>query len=132
MVADARYAFLLGEAGEDAALAPLLCALRIGWRALGMAGDGEVLGLYGFGAAAHIVAQVARWQGRAVFAFTRPGDLATQAFARGLGAAGAGGSDEMPPHRLDAALIFATVGDLVPSRYRPSARAGAWSAPEAM
>ena len=98
------------------ALAPLLCAGLIGWRSLVIAGDGKKLGLYGFGAAAHIVAQVAKWQGRSVFAFTRPGDVATQAFARRLGATWAGGSDEMPPEPLDAAIIFATVGDLVPWR----------------
>ena len=85
VIADARYSFPLGEAGEDVALAPLLCAGLIGWRSLVMAGEGRSLGIYGFGAAAHIVAQVARWQGRAVFAFTRPQDLATQAFARQLG-----------------------------------------------
>jgi len=113
-IADARFAFPLGETGDDVALAPLLCAGLIGWRSLAMAGEGKALGLYGFGAAAHIVAQVARWQGRSVFAFTRPGDTATQAFARGLGATWAGGSDEMPPQPLDAAIIFATVGDLVP------------------
>ena len=119
VIADARYAFPLGEHGpgawhDDAAIAPLLCAGLIGWRALGMCGDGKALGLYGFGAAAHIVAQVARWQGKSVYAFTRPGDLKTQAFARSLGAAWAGGSDEMPPQPLDAAIIFATLGDLVP------------------
>jgi alcohol dehydrogenase, propanol-preferring len=113
-IADARFAFPLGEAGSDVALAPLLCAGLIGWRSLVIAGDGKNLGLYGYGAAAHIVAQVAKWQGRSVFAFTRPGDVATQAFARRLGATWAGGSDEMPPERLDAAIIFATVGDLVP------------------
>ena len=113
-VADARFAFPLGEAGTDESLAPLLCAGLIGWRALKIAGDGKALGLYGFGAAAHILAQVAKWQGRLVFAFTRPGDKATQAFARSLGATWAGGSDEMPPQSLDAAIIFATVGDLVP------------------
>jgi propanol-preferring alcohol dehydrogenase len=114
VVADARFAFPLGEAGGDAEMAPLLCAGLIGWRSLGVAGEGKVLGLYGFGAAAHIVAQAAQWQGRTVYAFTRPGDLATQAFARSLGAVWAGGSDEMPPEPLDAAIIFATVGDLVP------------------
>ncbi len=114
VVADARFAFPLGEAGDDAALAPLLCAGLIGWRSLEIAGPGKALGLYGFGAAAHIIAQVARWQGRSVYAFTRPGDLATQAFARSLGAVWAGGSDTMPPEPLDAAIIFATVGDLVP------------------
>ncbi|PTT93199.1 alcohol dehydrogenase [Pelomonas sp. HMWF004] len=113
-VADARFAFPLGEAGSDESLAPLLCAGLIGWRALAIAGDGKNLGLYGFGAAAHILAQVARWQGRSVFAFTRPGDHATQDFARSLGATWAGGSDELPPHALDAAIIFATVGDLIP------------------
>jgi propanol-preferring alcohol dehydrogenase len=113
-IADARFAFPLGEDGNDEALAPLLCAGLIGWRALGIAGDGKKLGLYGFGAAAHILAQVAKWQGRSVYAFTRPGDTTTQAFARSLGANWAGGSDEMPPEPLDAAIIFATVGDLVP------------------
>jgi len=113
-IADARYAFPLGEVGDDAALAPLLCAGLIGWRALKIAGEGKRLGLYGFGAAAHIIAQVAKWQKRLVFAFTRPGDVATQNFARSLGAVWAGGSDEMPPEQLDAAIIFATVGALVP------------------
>lgn len=115
VIADARYAFPLGETGADVALAPLLCAGLIGWRSLGIAGDGKRLGLYGFGAAAHIVAQVAKWQGRSVFAFTRPGDLTTQAFARRLGAIWAGGSDEMPPEPLDAAIIYAPVGALVPA-----------------
>jgi alcohol dehydrogenase, propanol-preferring len=113
-IADARYAFPLGEIGSDVALAPLLCAGLIGWRSLVIAGAGKKLGLYGFGAAAHIVAQVAKSQGRAVFAFTRPGDVTTQAFARRLGAVWTGGSDEMPPEPLDAAIIYATVGDLVP------------------
>jgi len=113
-VADARFAFPLGEAGSDVSLAPLLCAGLIGWRSLVIAGEGAKLGLYGFGAAAHILAQVAHWQGRSVFAFTRPGDAATQAFARSLGAVWAGGSDEAPPEPLDAAIIFATAGDLVP------------------
>jgi propanol-preferring alcohol dehydrogenase len=113
-IADARYAFPLGESGSDEALAPLLCAGLIGWRSLVIAGDGKRLGLYGFGAAAHIIAQVARWQGRSVFAFTRSGDATTQAFARELGAIWAGGSDEPPPERLDAAIIFAPIGGLVP------------------
>jgi propanol-preferring alcohol dehydrogenase len=113
-IVDARYAFPLGEVGDDVALAPLLCAGLIGWRSLKIAGDGTRLGLYGFGAAGHIVAQVARSQGRSVFAFTRPGDLATQAFARSLGAAWAGGSDERPPELLDAAIVFAPAGELVP------------------
>ncbi|HEY0203416.1 MAG TPA: zinc-dependent alcohol dehydrogenase family protein [Acetobacteraceae bacterium] len=124
VVADARFAFPLGEDGDDAALAPLLCAGLIGWRSLGMAGDGKALGLYGFGAAAHIIAQVARWQGRLVYAFTKPGDVATQAFARSLGAVWAGGSDDMPPQRLDAAIIFATVGDLVPVALRTVRKGG--------
>ena len=114
VVADARYAFPLGEEGDDAALAPLLCAGLIGWRSLGKTGEAKRLGLYGFGASAHIVAQVAAWQGRSVYAFTKPGDLKTQDFARSLGAVWAGGSDEMPPEPLDAAILFATVGDLVP------------------
>ena len=123
-IADARYAFPLGEAGEDAALAPLLCAGLIGWRSLVMAGDGKRLGLYGFGAAAHIVAQAARSQGRAVFAFTRPGDAASQAFARRLGAAWAGGSDQLPPEPLDAAIIYASIGDLVPLALRAVRKGG--------
>jgi propanol-preferring alcohol dehydrogenase len=113
-IVDAAFAFPLGEAGSDVSLAPLLCAGLIGWRSLKIAGDGKKLGLYGFGAAAHIVAQVAKWQGRAVYAFTRPGDEKTQTFARSLGATWAGGPDEMPPEPLDAAIIFATAGALVP------------------
>lgn len=113
-IADARFAFPLGEVGSDVALAPLLCAGLIGWRSLAIAGEGKTLGLYGFGAAAHIIAQVAGRQGRSVFAFTRPGDVDTQAFARSLGAAWAGGSDERPPESLDAAILFAPVGGLVP------------------
>jgi len=113
-VADARFAFPLGEAGSDVSLAPLLCAGLIGWRSLVMAGQARRLGLYGFGAAAHILAQVAKWQGRSVYAFTRPGDDAAQNFAKTLSATWAGGSDEMPPEKLDAAIIFATAGDLVP------------------
>ena len=113
-IADARFAFPLGEAGDDVELAPLLCAGLNGWRSLVIAGTSKKLGLYGFGAAAHILAQVAKWQGRSVFAFTRPGDVNSQSFARRLGVAWAGGSDEMPPELLDAAIIFATVGDLVP------------------
>src|SRR5208337_4600570 len=92
-----RFVFPLGEAGSDVALAPLLCAGLIGWRSLLIAGEGKKLGLYGFGAAAHILLQVAKWQGRSVFAFTRRGDIATQDFATALGATWAGGSDEMPP-----------------------------------
>ncbi len=113
-IADARFAFPLGEAGSDVSLAPLLCAGLIGWRSLGIAGEGKKIGLYGFGAAAHIIAQVARWQGRSVYAFTKPGDTVTQDFARSLGAAWAGGSEEAPPEPLNVAILFATVGDLVP------------------
>ena len=114
VIADARFAFPLGEVGGDVSLAPLLCAGLIGWRSLLIAGEGKNIGLYGYGAAAHIIAQVAKWQGRSVFAFTRPGDVVTQNFARSLGATWAGGSDAMPAEPLDAAIIFATVGDLVP------------------
>jgi len=113
-VADARFAFPLGETGDDASLAPLLCAGLIGWRSLKMAGEGKKIGLYGFGAAGHIVAQVATWQGREVFAFTKPGDTGKQDFARSLGVKWAGGSDEAAPEELDAAIIYATVGALVP------------------
>ena len=123
-IADARFAFPLGEVGSDVSLAPLLCAGLIGWRSLTIPGDGKNLGLYGFGAAAHIIAQVARWQGRSVFGFTRPGDAATQAFARTLGAAWAGGSDETPPEQLDAAIIFATVGELVPRALKAVRKGG--------
>jgi propanol-preferring alcohol dehydrogenase len=113
-VADARFAFPLGETGDDASLAPLLCAGLIGWRSLKIAGDAKKIGLYGFGAAGHIVAQVAKWQGREVFAFTKPGDTGKQAFARSLGVKWAGGSDEAAPELLDAAIIYATVGALAP------------------
>ena len=113
-VADASFCFPLPEECDAAALAPLLCAGLIGWRSYRMAGEGSALGLYGFGAAAHILAQVAVWQGRRVHAFTRPGDVEAQAFARALGATWGGGSDEMPPEPLDAAIIFAPVGALVP------------------
>jgi alcohol dehydrogenase, propanol-preferring len=114
-IADAGFAFPLGETGSDVALAPLLCAGLIGWRSLVIGGEGKRLGLYGFGAAAHILAQVAVWQGRSVFAFTRQGDAAGQAFARDLGACWAGGSNEAPPELLDVAIIFAPVGSLVPA-----------------
>ena len=124
VIADARFAFPLGETGSDEALAPLLCAGLIGWRSLVIAGKGKKIGLYGFGAAAHIIAQVAKWQGRSVFAFTRPGDVATQTFARSLGATWVGGSDESPPEPLDAAIIFATVGDLVPLALRAVRKGG--------
>lgn len=128
-IADARYTFPLGEEGDDAELAPLLCAGLIGWRSLckadeGKAGEGERLGLYGFGAAAHLVAQAAQAQGRKVFAFTRPGDVEAQAFARSLGAAWAGGSDEPPPEPLDAAIIYAPVGALVPAALKAVRKGG--------
>jgi len=117
-VADARFAFPLGERGSDISLAPLLCAGMIGWRSLVIAGEAKRLGLYGFGAAAHILAQVAKWQGRSVFAFTRPGDAATQRFALSLGATWVGGAGDMPPEPLDAAIIFAPVGALIPPALR--------------
>jgi propanol-preferring alcohol dehydrogenase len=123
-IADARFAFPLGETGGDVSLAPLLCAGLIGWRSLKIAGEGKKLGIYGFGAAGHIIAQVAKWQGREVFAFTKPGDSSTQMFARSLGVAWAGGSDEMPPEPLDAAIIYATVGDLVPQALRAVRKGG--------
>jgi alcohol dehydrogenase, propanol-preferring len=123
-VADARFAFALGEQGDAAETAPLLCAGLIGWRSYRMAGEGAALGLYGFGAAAHILAQVATWQGRRVFAFTRAGDTASQNFARSLGAVWAGGSDELPPEPLDAAIIFAPVGALVPAALRAVKKGG--------
>jgi propanol-preferring alcohol dehydrogenase len=113
-VANERYCLQLPESYSDLEVAPLLCAGLIGYRALVMTGDAERLGLYGFGAAAHIVAQVARWQARRVFAFTRPGDEEGQRFARSLGAEWAGSSAEKPPEELDAAIIFAPVGGLVP------------------
>jgi len=124
MVADERYCFPLPEGYSAAEAAPLLCAGLIGYRALVRAGQAERLGVYGFGAAAHIVAQVARWQGRRVFAFTRPGDATAQAFARDLGAVWAGDSTEAPPEELDAAIIFAPVGALVPAALRAVARGG--------
>ena len=114
-VADAAYCFHLPETYDDVSAAPLLCAGLIGYRALRMAGDAERLGIYGFGAAAHVVAQVARFEGRSVCAFTRPGDQTAQDFARRLGCVWAGGSDQQPPSDLDAALIFAPVGSLVPA-----------------
>lgn len=123
-IADARYCFPLPEGMDDAHAAPLLCAGLIGWRSYRMAGDGRSLGIYGFGAAAHILTQVATWQGRKVFAFTRPDDAAAQEFARSLGAVWAGGSDDMPPERLDAAIIFAPVGALVPAALRALKKGG--------
>ena len=125
VTADARYCLAIPERYSDAAAAPLLCAGLIGYRAYRAAGDARRLGLYGFGAAAHLLAQVARAEQRDVYAFTRPGDRAGQAFARRLGAFWAGGSDELPSELLDAAIIFAAVGSLVPaalSAIRPGGR----------
>ena len=123
-VADARYVFALPEGYDDVEAAPLLCAGLIGYRALVKAGDAPRLGIYGFGAAAHIVAQVAVWQGRQVFAFTRAGDDVAQAFARELGAAWAGASGTLPPERLDAAILFAPAGYLVPLALRAVRKGG--------
>ncbi len=123
-VADARYCFPIPDGPGDVEAAPLLCAGLIGYRALVMAGEGERLGIYGFGAAAHIVAQVARFQGRQVFAFTRPGDGRAQQFARDLGAIWAGASDAAPPELLDAAIIFAPAGPLVPAALRATVKGG--------
>ncbi len=124
VVADAHFAFPLDGFDDPVATAPLLCAGLIGWRSLVAAGDAGTVGIYGFGAAAHIIAQVCSWQGRRVFAFTRPGDDAAQDFARSLGAAWAGGSDEAPPSPLDAAIIFAPVGPLVPGALRAVGKGG--------
>jgi len=124
VIADARYVFPLPDDGDDIAMAPLLCAGLIGWRSLQMAGDGRNIGLYGFGAAAHIIAQVARWQGREVFAFTRAGDVAAQAFAKKLGACWVGSSDDAPPVQLDCAIIYAPVGALVPAALRAVRKGG--------
>ncbi|OGT92665.1 MAG: alcohol dehydrogenase [Gemmatimonadetes bacterium GWC2_71_9] len=123
-VADERFCFAIPEGFSDLEAAPLLCAGLIGWRSLVAAGDAASVGLYGFGAAAHIVAQVARHQGRRVFAFTRPGDLAAQRFARELGAAWVGDSDAPAPEPLDAAIIYAPVGALVPAALRAVRRGG--------
>jgi alcohol dehydrogenase, propanol-preferring len=124
VVADAAYAFKLDGFADPVATAPLLCAGLIGWRSLVAAGDARAIGIYGFGAAAHIIAQVCRWQGRTVLAFTRPGDEPAQSFARALGATWAGGSDEAPPEPLDAAIIFAPVGNLVPAALRAVRKGG--------
>jgi propanol-preferring alcohol dehydrogenase len=123
-IADARYAFPLGEDGDDVSIAPLLCAGLIGWRSLVMAGSAERLAIYGFGAAGHIVAQVARWEGRSVYAFTRSGDIAAQDFARQLGAVWAGASGELPDTPLDAAIIYAPAGELVPAALRAVRKGG--------
>jgi len=125
VAADARYCFALPDAYDDLHAAPLLCAGLIGWRSLVKAGEGRRLGIYGFGAAAHIVTQVARWQGREVYAFTRAGDVEAQRFARAMGAVWAGASSDPPPQPLDAAIIFAPVGLLVPlalAAVRPGGR----------
>ena len=126
-LADARYCFPLPDRMDEAELAPWLCAGLIGWRSYRMAREGsepKALGLYGFGAAAHVLTQVAAWQGCRVYAFTRSGDSAAQAFARSLGAVWAGGSDEMPPVALDAAIIFAPVGALVPAALKVVRKGG--------
>jgi alcohol dehydrogenase, propanol-preferring len=123
-VADQRYCFAIDRRYTDIEAAPLMCAGLIGYRTLSMAGDAPLIGIYGFGAAAHIVAQVVRHQGRRLFAFTRPGDLAAQDFARSLGAEWTGGSDQPPPEPLDAALIFAPVGALVPAALAATKKGG--------
>ena len=123
-VADERYCFAIDRRYGDVEAAPLMCAGLIGYRALRMAGDAQSLGIYGFGAAAHIVAQVARHQGRRIFAFTRPGDTAAQDFARSLGTEWAGDSTSLPPEPLDAALIFAPVGPLVPAALAATKKGG--------
>ncbi len=124
VAADSRFCFPLPEGYRDPQAAPLLCAGLIGFRSLRLAGDAERLGIYGFGSSAHIVTQVARFQGRRVFAFTRPGDAAGQAFARQVGAAWAGGTDEPSPEELDAAIIFAPAGELVPLALGALAKGG--------
>ncbi|RTL75745.1 MAG: zinc-binding alcohol dehydrogenase family protein [Bradyrhizobiaceae bacterium] len=123
-VVDADFAFPLGEEGSDEALAPLLCAGLIGWRSLIMSGDAKRLGIYGFGAAGHIVAQLAKWQGRSIYAFTRGGDTTAQTFAKELGAVWAGSSDALPPEPLDAAILYAPVGSLVPAALRAVRKGG--------
>ena len=124
LVADTRYCFPLGEQGDDLVLSPLLCAGLIGWRSLVMAGDGKALGIYGFGAAGHIIAQVACAQGRTVYAFTRDGDIEAQQLALSLGAKWAGASEDNPPIELDAAIIYAPVGPLVPLALRAVRKGG--------
>jgi propanol-preferring alcohol dehydrogenase len=124
VVADARFCFPIDESYDAVEAAPLLCAGLIGYRSLAMAGDVQHLGIYGFGAAAHIVCQIAVWQGRRVYAFTRPGDDTAQDFARELGAVWAGDSNELPDHELDAAIIFAPVGSLVPGALRAVRKGG--------
>lgn len=123
-VADERFCFPIPASFSDVEAAPLLCAGLIGYRTLRMAGEARSVGIWGFGAAAHLVAQVARFEGREIFAFTRPGDVASQEFALSLGAAWAGGSDELPPGPLDAGLVFAPVGALVPAALRSVRKGG--------
>jgi propanol-preferring alcohol dehydrogenase len=123
-VADQRYCFPIPDSYTDAEAAPLLCAGLIGYRSLGKTGDARRIGIYGFGAAAHIVAQVARFQGREVYAFTRRGDQEGQGFARSLGASWAGNSDTLPPEKLDAAIIFAPAGELIPLALRAVGKGG--------
>jgi propanol-preferring alcohol dehydrogenase len=124
LIAEAAFSIPLDEFADPVAAAPLLCAGLIGWRSLNAAGDAATIGLFGFGAAAHVIAQVCRWQNRRVFAFTRTGDTAAQAFARSLGAVWAGASEEAPPEPLDAAIIFAPVGGLVPLALRAVKKGG--------
>jgi propanol-preferring alcohol dehydrogenase len=124
VVAEAAFAIPLGAFPDPIAAAPLLCAGLIGWRSLVAAGEGKAIGLYGFGAAAHIITQVCRWQGRKVFAFTRAGDQASQVFARSLGAVWAGSSEDAPPELLDAAIIFAPAGELVPAALKAVKKGG--------
>jgi propanol-preferring alcohol dehydrogenase len=124
VVADARFCFHLPEQYNDVDVAPLLCAGMLGYRSYRKTGDARRLGIYGFGNAAHLIAQIAIYQGREIFAFTRPGDEAGQESARQLGATWAGGSGEMPPEKLDAAIIFASVGELVPMALRALAKGG--------
>jgi alcohol dehydrogenase, propanol-preferring len=123
-IAEAPFVIPLDGFSDPIAAAPLLCAGLIGWRSLSAAGDGKAIGLYGFGAAAHVITQVCRWQGREVYAFTRAGDLIAQEFARSLGAVWAGGSEDVPPEPLDAAIIFAPVGALVPAALKAVKKGG--------
>ena len=123
-VADARYCFHLPEQYDDVAVAPLLCAGLIGYRSYRKTGDARRLGIYGFGNAAHLISQIALYQGRELFVFTRPGDVKTQQTAKALGAKWVGGSDEIPPEKIDAAIIFASVGPLVPTALRALAKGG--------
>jgi alcohol dehydrogenase, propanol-preferring len=124
VIADAQFAFPMTSFSDPVAAAPLMCAGLIGWRSLRIAGEGKRIGLYGFGAAAHIISQVCTWQGREVYAFTRPADEEAQKFARSLGVRWSGGSDEMPPDLLDAAIIFAPVGSLVPTALKAVRKGG--------